>query len=160
MLAVTPMSSLTSRRFPPVASCQATLALLMPASLFCRPAQAAPHPLHHTTQRLHFAPGQRRIVVTGYISTQHAPPDYTLFAHAGQRLRIRLQDLVLPGHSANNRLVTMYHITFPAGQQYGMKGYDPFPGTLTQTGVYRITVEANQMASNSTVGRFRLTLTR
>jgi hypothetical protein len=154
------MSSLTPRRFPPVASCLAALALLMPASLFCPPVQAAPHSSHHSARRLHFAPRQRRIVVIGSFSPRHRPADYTLFAHAGQRLRIRLQDLVLPGHNANNMLVTMYHITFPSGKQYGMKGYDPFPGRLTQNGVYRITVEANQMASNSNVGRFRLTLMR
>ena len=140
--------------------CFTLLAFLTPAAFLGQPTQATSHSTHHTTQRLHFAPGQRRIVVTGYISTRHTPPDYTLFAHAGQHLKIQLRDLVLPGHSANNILVTMYHITFPSGKQYGMKGYDPFPGILTQTGAYRITVEVNQMASNSNAGRFRLTLTR
>lgn len=144
---------MTSRRLAPA------LALLALSPFACPSTQAAPHSPHRTV-RLHFAPGQRTIVVTSNISTRYSPPDYTLSAHTGQHLRIRLQDLVLPGHNANNMLVTMYHITFPSGKQYGMKGYDPFPGILTQSGVYRITVDVNQMASNSRAGRFRLTLRR
>jgi hypothetical protein len=156
ILEIATMLSFSPKRFALFSFPFAALALLTPSLFFSQPARAS----HPAVRRLHFAPGRRQIVVIGSFSPGHRPPDYTLFAHAGQRLRIRLQDLVLPGHSANNRLATMYHITFPSGKQYGMKGYDPFPGILTQTGVYRITVEVNQMASNSNVGRFRLTLTR
>ena len=41
-----------------------------------------------------------------------------------------------------------------------MKGFDPFDGKLTETGLYHITVDVNLMASNRTQGKFRLSLTR
>lgn len=111
-------------------------------------------------QRLHFAPGQKRIVIYGFISPRRRSLAYTLYARRGGHLKITLRDLVPPGRRPYDVLVTTYHITFPSGKQYGLKGYDPFDGRLTETGVYRLHVGVNLMASNRRSGRFHLTLSR
>jgi len=138
----------------------AVLAMLVAALMIvCLHVQA--RPAHPTVTRLKFRPGQNRIVVTGSLSQKGTNTrEYSLAAKAGQRLKIALQDLKPRGSKPFDTLVSMYHITFPSGKKYGMKGYDPFDGRLTETGLYHITVDVNLMASNRTQGKYRLTLTR
>ena len=101
-----------------------------------------------------FAAGKQQLSVKGSLSQKQTHVTYTLNAKAGQRLKIALTDLQKEG------LVSTYSIAFPSGKVFGLKGYDPFPGKLTETGAYYITVSVNLMASNAESGRFRLTLTR
>jgi hypothetical protein len=110
---------------------------------------------------LHFGPGHHHVVVSGYLSNSgQSSRDYRFYSGAGEMLQVSLTDLAPSKHSAGCGLVTMYHITFPSGSQFGMKGYSPFDGKLTERGVYHITVDVNQMASCATSGRYRLSLVR
>jgi len=114
-----------------------------------------------TSISLKFRPGHNRIVREGFFSNNgRMESDYVFKARAGQRLKIDLEEIAPRGHNADDTLVTMYHITFPSGKAYGMKGYDPFDGRLTETGVYHVTVQVNTMASEGNSGRYRLTLVR
>ena len=123
-------------------------------------AQAVPISSDHSIS-LKFRPGHNRIVREGFFSNNgRMESDYVFNARAGQRLKIGLEEIAPRGHNAEDTLVTMYHITFPSGQAYGMKGYDPFDGKLTETGVYHVTVQVNTMASEGNSGRYRLTLVR
>lgn len=116
--------------------------------------------LHHNVTRLHFRPGRSRLVVRGFIGARQGEHDYKFSARAGQRLHIEVDDIRPPDYNRDGGLVTLYHITFPSGKQYGQKGYDPFSGRLTETGTYRITVGINNMATNARHGRYRMILTR
>ena len=108
---------------------------------------------HETTIR--FARHSHKVLLIGRLSTSHPERTYRLMAKKGQHLKIDLLSL-----GGENGLVAMYHITFPSGKQFGEKGYDPFDGMLTETGTYHISVDVNQMASNSTSGKYRLILSR
>ena len=110
--------------------------------------------------QLHFRPGQSRLVVRGFLGGRQGEQDYGFSGKAGQRMHITVDDIPPPDYERNDGLVTLYHITFPSGKQYGQKGYDPFDGRLTETGTYRITIGINNMATNSRHGRYRITLTR
>lgn len=119
------------------------------------------NPIHsrQSVTRLRFAPGQDRISIRGTLSVSGQRPIYSYYAKAGQLLMIDLQDIA-PKNDHQGHLVSMYHIMFPSGKQYGMKGYDPFEGRLTETGFYYIVLNINQMASTGKKGEFRLTLKR
>jgi hypothetical protein len=104
---------------------------------------------------IQFRHGSHRLVVSGTLSTHHSSHAYRLTAHAGTRLKIGVTT-----SGGINGIVAMYHIVFPSGKTFGEKGYDPFDGKLTETGRYHIVVEVNQMASNASHGRYRLTLQR
>lgn len=120
---------------------------------FVGPAAASVH-------RLAFPRGSQKLVAIGVIDSARRSQDYELAGRRGEKLTISLRDLVPRGRRPFDHLATMYHITFPSGRQFGMKGYEPFAGLLTETGCYRITVEPNMMASARNRGRFELTLTR
>lgn len=127
-----------------------TLTVLYTAS---QPIKSAPEGKPKATP-IAFASGKKEIVVKGTLSKKQTHVTYALRATAGQRLKIALSDLQKDG------LVSTYSIAFPSGKVFGLKGYDPFPGKLTETGTYHITVSVNLMASNADTGSFRLTLTR
>jgi len=141
-----------------VASCILLLTTLRPGDSY---AHGTPERSDHAVNRLHFRTGQHHIVVFGTLGNDGGTtPDYVFTAKAGQKLEIGLKALRLPGQKAGDMIAVMYHITFPSGKQYGMKGYDPFDGRLTETGRYHITISINQMATNAERGRYRLDLTR
>jgi len=124
-------------------------------------AQVASERHTQASTRLHFRRGRHHIVVLGGVGNKNPTPhDYVFTARAGQKLDIRLKALQLPGQKAGDTVAVLYHITFPSGKQYGMKGYEPFDGRLSQTGAYHITISINQMATNAEQGRYRLDLTQ
>ncbi len=124
------------------------LSAAMAIVLACALAAAAPK----GTEAIHFKKGSHKVVLVGSLTRNHPVHVYSLIGKRGQRLKIDLVDL--------GKLVSMYHITFPKGATFGMKGYDPFNGKLTENGVYKIEIDVNQMATLATSGKYRLTLTR
>ena len=99
-----------------------------------------------------FGPHKHKIVIKGKLDRHHSSHSYLLHGKHGEKVSIGLHD-VNP-----KSIVALYSITFPNGTTYGMKGYPPYQGTLTQTGTYKLTVNVNSMASNGTHGKFVLTL--
>ena len=142
------MTHTISVRPMPVRRDAAVLAALAALLLVGPRAQAAPARSHHNVTRLHFCPGQTTLVVRGFLGDRQGEQGYTFPGKAGQRLHIEVDDIHPPDYKRNGGLVTLYHITFPSGKQYGQKGYDPFSGRLTESGTYRITVGINNMATN------------
>ena len=151
------MSHFVSVRLTQVLRAAAVFAALLALLLVGSRADARSH---HYVTRLHFPQGRSRLVVLGFLDDRQGERDYTFAGKAGQRFHIAVDDIRPPDHKRNDALVTLYHLTFPSGKQFGQKGYDPFDGRLTETGTYRITVGINEMATNARRGRFRMILTR
>lgn len=97
---------------------------------------------------------KRKVVVIGELKEGKAAPSYSLVGKKGTKLRIQLKDL------KGSKAVTYYTITFPNGETFGGKGFDPFLGRLTEDGTYVIDIHVNNMASDGHTGRYRLTVSR
>ena len=145
------ISDRRSRWFFTAMRCLGGLLLLLS---FCPIRMASAMAVPHGAKRVRFAPGKHRLVIEGAI-TEHSRPNYVLYAKAGQHLGIEVRNV-----APEEGLVTIWHVTFPSGEQFGTKGYDPFDGRLTETGPYVISINVNNMATEARTGRFRLTLTR
>lgn len=115
--------------------------------LFAAASGAVAAPKGH---RIALGPKRVRVVVFGVLTDRAGHRNYVLRGVRGERIALRLRNLTKDG------VVATYHITFPSGKQYGLKGYDPFDGRLTENGDYQITVGTNSMASNGPIGRYAL----
>ena len=104
------------------------------------------------TTKVHLGKRKKQTFI-GKLNKKIHTHDYTFMAKQGDKLAIDLGGV-------GDEFVTTFHITSPSGKTFGGKGYDPYDGTLAETGKYVIRVNVNSMASNGDHGKYKLTLSR
>jgi hypothetical protein len=98
------------------------------------------------TRWLTLAPGQTSITVSGHFNRSDGIASFFLKARAQQHLTLRVEPL-------GPKLITAGLVVSPSGSTDGGPGGLIFDDDLSETGVYRIVVEARQ---HSGPGTFRI----
>ena len=112
-------------------------------------APRAPNTSALHAQALHFARGATKLSVTGNLNSNSR--FYTLKVNAGQHLKISAHSAGTP----NSYVVPLIRVTPPCGKYNGDKTFS-YSEDSSRSGVYRIEIGVNSMASQSASGKFVL----